>query len=62
MTKTAYRRKGLFGAYSSRGLGIHDHHGGSMGTGRQTGKVLAQNGIAHVQVHKQETESTLGVF
>lgn len=28
MTKGTYRRKYLFGAYSSRGIKIHHHYGG----------------------------------
>lgn len=36
MADAANRRKGLFGAYGSRGIGVYDHHGGKHGTAAES--------------------------
>jgi hypothetical protein len=53
ITKATYRRKGLFGAYSSRGLELMTTMWGEYGC-RQAGMVL-EHLIAHFLTHKQET-------
>lgn len=56
MTKATYKKKGLFGADSSRGIGVHHSHSGEHGS-REVGIALGQQ----LRTHKQKAECTLGM-
>jgi hypothetical protein len=49
MTKATYRRKGLFGAYSSRGTIVDRHHCGEQQAGVGTGAAAVN------RVHSSQT-------
>ena len=60
MTKAIYRERDLYGGYCPREMGVH-HHNGREDGGSQVGIVLEQKLRAHILIHKQEDESTLGL-
>jgi hypothetical protein len=53
ITKATYRRKGLFGAYSSTGIRIHHHHG-SEPWQQAPGIVTGSAESSHIEKHKRQ--------
>lgn len=55
MTKVTSRREGLFGAFSSREIGVHHSHGRKHGR-KQAGKAMEQQLRAYIPIHKHKAE------